>query len=71
MYYAALRAAAQRVPFNPWRPGVGTSFPEVNPAIKEFDDPISGETLLAIPAIDIDVAFLHAATLGRVRQRPA
>ena len=34
MYYAALRAAAQRVPFNPWRSGVGTSFPEVNPAIK-------------------------------------
>ena len=27
MYYAALRAAAQRVPFNPWRSGVGTSFP--------------------------------------------
>src|SRR5437764_386106 len=23
MYYAALRAAAQRVPFNPWRSGVG------------------------------------------------
>jgi glutaconate CoA-transferase subunit A len=61
MYYAALRAAAQRVPFNPWRSGVGTSFPEVNPAIKVFKDPINGETLLAIPAIDIDVAFLHAA----------
>lgn len=62
MYYAALRAAAQRVPFNPWRSGVGTSFPEVNPAIKVFKDPCSGETLLAIPAVDIDVAFLHAAT---------
>lgn len=61
MYYAGLRAAAQRVPFNPWRSGVGTSFPEVNPAIKVFQDPINGETLLAIPAIDIDVAFLHAA----------
>lgn len=61
MYYAALRAAAQRVPFNPWRSGVGTSFPEVNPAIKVFKDPINGETLLAIPAINLDVAFLHAA----------
>ena len=61
MYYAGLRAAAQRVPFNPWRSGVGTSFPEVNPAIKVFTDPIKGETLLAIPAIDIDIAFLHAA----------
>ena len=61
MYYAALRAAAQRVPFNPWRSGVGTSFPEMNPAIKTFQDPINGETLLAIPAINIDIAFLHAA----------
>jgi glutaconate CoA-transferase subunit A len=61
MYYAALRAAAQRVPFNPWRSGVGTSFPDVNPAIKVFQDPCNGETLLAIPALNIDVAFLHAA----------
>ncbi|MEP7246870.1 MAG: CoA-transferase [Gammaproteobacteria bacterium] len=61
MYYAALRAAAQRVPFNPWRSGVGTSFPVVNPAIKVFTDPCNGETLLAIPALNIDVAFLHAA----------
>lgn len=61
MYYAALRAAAQRVPFNPWRSGVGTSFPQVNPAIKVFKDPCNGETLLAIPALNIDVAFLHAA----------
>lgn len=61
MFYAGLRAAAQRVPFNPWRSGVGTSFPEINPAIKVFQDPCNGETLLAIPAIDIDVAFLHAA----------
>jgi len=62
MYYAALRAAAQRLPFNPWRSGVGTSFPQMNPAIKEFRDPLNGETLLAIPAINIDIAFLHAAT---------
>ena len=61
MYYAGLRAAAQRVPFNPWRAGVGTSFPEVNPAIKTFTDPIDGETLLAIPAVNLDIAFLHAA----------
>ncbi len=61
MYYAGLRAAAQRVPFNPWRSGVGTSFPEINPAIKVFEDPIKGETLLAIPAVNIDIAFLHAA----------
>jgi glutaconate CoA-transferase subunit A len=61
MYYAGLRAAAQRVPFNPWRSGVGTSYMEVNPAIKQFKDPINQETLLAIPAINVDIAFLHAA----------
>ena len=61
MYYAGLRAAAQRLPFNPWRSGVGTSFPQINPAIKVFTDPINGETLLAIPALNIDIAFLHAA----------
>jgi glutaconate CoA-transferase subunit A len=61
MYYAGLRAAAQCLPFNPWRAGVGTSYPELNPMLVEFRDPVKGERLLAVPAIDIDVAFLHAA----------
>jgi glutaconate CoA-transferase, subunit A len=65
LYYCALRAAAQRVPFNPWKSGVGTSFPVVNPALKEFDDPLTGERLLAVPALNIDVAFLHAAVSDR------
>jgi glutaconate CoA-transferase subunit A len=65
MYYAGLRAASQGLPFNPWRAGVGTSFPELNPALVEFDDPIAGERLLAIPAIEIDVALLHAAVSDR------
>jgi glutaconate CoA-transferase subunit A len=70
MYYAGLRASAQRLPFNPWRAGVGTSFPEVNPALKVFHDPVNGELLLAVPAIEIDVALLHAAysdPFGNVR----
>lgn len=60
-FYAGLRASAQRLPFNPWRAGVGTDFPRVNPALKEFRDPINSELLLAIPAIEIDVALLHAS----------
>lgn len=60
MYYAGLRAAAQGLPFNPWRAGVGTSYPEVNPDLVEFQDPVRGERLLAVPAIEIDVALLHA-----------
>ena len=57
-----LRAAAQGLPFLPWRGGVGTSLPDVNPDLKVITDPIRGETLLAVPAIDVDVAFLHAAS---------
>jgi glutaconate CoA-transferase, subunit A len=60
-YYAGLRAAAQRLPFNPWRAGVGTSYPDLNPRLKTFQDPIDGSLLIAVPAIEIDIAFLHAA----------
>ena len=61
MYYCGLRAAAHLLPFMPWRGCVGTSYPEVNPDIKVFKDPINNETLLAVPAIKPDVAILHAA----------
>jgi glutaconate CoA-transferase, subunit A len=60
-YYAGLRASAQRLPFNPWRAGVGTSLPEINPALRQFRDPVNGELLIAVPAIEIDVCLLHAA----------
>jgi glutaconate CoA-transferase subunit A len=60
-FYAGLRASAQRVPSNPWRAGVGTDLPKVNPRLKEYLDPISDERLIAVPAINIDVCFLHAA----------
>jgi glutaconate CoA-transferase, subunit A len=60
-YYTGLQAAAQLLPFLPCRGGVGTSFPEVNPDLKPFADPVRGETLLAVPAIEPDVAILHAA----------
>lgn len=56
-----LRAGAQGLPFLPWRGGLGTSLPDVNPDLKLFTDPIRGETLIAVPAIEPDVAFLHAA----------
>ncbi len=57
-----LRAAAQSLPFLPWRGGVGTSFPDLNPTLVEFDDPLRGERLLAVPAIELDVALLYAET---------
>lgn len=58
---AGLRAAAQGLPFLPWRGGLGTSLPELNPDLRLMEDPIRGETLLAVPAIEVDVAILHAA----------
>jgi len=57
-----LQAAAQALPFLPWRGGVGTSLPEVNKDLKVIQDPIRGETLIAVPPIKPDVALLHAAT---------
>ena len=57
--YAGLRAAGQGLPFLPWKAGVGSSIPEVNPEIKVFQDPIHGETMLAIPAIKPEIALLH------------
>lgn len=58
---SGLDAAAQGLPFLPWRGGVGTSLPDVNPDLKVFRDPIGGETLLAVPPTKPDVAILHAA----------
>jgi glutaconate CoA-transferase, subunit A len=55
-----LRAAAHKLPFMPWRGGVGTSLPQLTPSLVEFDDPIAGEPLLAIPAIALDVALVFA-----------
>ncbi len=58
---AGLQAAAQGLPFLPWRGGVGTSLPELNPDLRVIQDPLQGETLIAVPPIRPDVAILHAA----------
>ncbi len=69
---SGLEAAGKGLPFMPWRGGVGTSLPEINPDLKLFQDPIRGETLLAVPAIKVDVALLHASladVYGNVQHR--
>lgn len=58
---SGLEAAGKDLPFLPWRGGVGTSLPEVNPDLKVISDPIRGETLIAVPAIRPDIALLHAS----------
>lgn len=61
MYYQGLRAAAELMPSLPWRGGIGTDYAKINPRLKEFDDPVTGERLLAVAAINIDIALIHAA----------
>lgn len=58
-YYQALRAGAMHLPFLPVRSGLGTSLPDVNPDLKEFADPVTGARLLAVPAVEVDLALLH------------
>lgn len=57
---AGLRAAAQKLPFLPCRGGVGTSYADINPDLVAFDDPVSREPLLAVPALHLDIALVHA-----------
>ncbi|CAB4943861.1 unannotated protein [freshwater metagenome] len=65
IFYAGLRAAGQGLPFLPWKAGIGTSIPELNPQLKVFNDPFTGEELLAVPALRPDIAFLHVARADR------
>jgi len=58
-YWAALKAGGLKLPFLPTRSGVGTSFPEINPDLKPFLDPIKGEPLIAVPAVAPDLALIH------------
>jgi glutaconate CoA-transferase subunit A len=56
----SLRAAGQRLPYLPWRGGVGTDLARVNPDLRQYVDPVSGVTLMRIPAQHLDVALLRA-----------
>ncbi|MGH3267246.1 MAG: CoA transferase subunit A, partial [Trebonia sp.] len=59
LLYSQLEAAARGLGFMPWRGGVGTSLPTLNPDYVEFNDPINGEPYLAAPALHADWAILH------------
>ncbi|MBW1883588.1 MAG: acyl CoA--acetate/3-ketoacid CoA transferase subunit alpha [Deltaproteobacteria bacterium] len=55
-----LLAAVHRVPFLPTRAGLGTDIEKYNPGIKTVTSPYEdGETLLAMPALELDVALIH------------
>jgi glutaconate CoA-transferase subunit A len=56
-----LRAAGQRLPFLPTRVGLGTDVMTYNPEFKTVTSPYAdGEVFLAMPALNLDVALVHA-----------
>ncbi len=60
MFQWGLYAAASRVPFLPMRAGLGSDVLTINPHLKTVDSPYDdGETLVAMPAIHLDLAIIH------------
>jgi acyl CoA:acetate/3-ketoacid CoA transferase alpha subunit len=55
-----LYAAAIRLPFLPTRAGLGSDVLKINPQLKRVKSPYAdGEELVAMPAIQLDVALIH------------
>ncbi len=56
-----LYAAACRLPFLPTRAGLGSDVLRVNPDLRTVTSPYDGEELLAVPALALDAALVHAS----------
>jgi glutaconate CoA-transferase subunit A len=55
-----LKAASLRLPFLPTRAGLATDVEKLNPDLKTVRSPYGdGETLLAMPALELDAALVH------------
>ena len=62
----AVQAATMRVPFLPMRGELArTDLLRVRPDLKTFACPLTGATLIAVPALRVDVAILHATAADR------
>jgi len=60
MFQWGLYAAACRLPFLPTRAGLGSDVLTYNPHLKTVRSPYEdGEELVAVPALELDVAFVH------------
>ena len=67
MFQWGLRAAGMRLPFLPTRCGLATDVTRLNPELKTIQSPYAdGEVLLAMPALNLDVAFLHVNVADRL-----
>jgi glutaconate CoA-transferase, subunit A len=58
-------ASASGLPFAVMRGYNGTSLPEHTDTIKPITCPFTGETLTAVPALDLDVGIIHAQRADR------
>ena len=56
---SCLQAGAAGLPFMHMMPTAATSLEEANPRIKRVVDPYSGKELIAVPALNPDVAIVH------------
>jgi glutaconate CoA-transferase subunit A len=54
-----LRAAAWNLPYLPSRAGLGSAVQHTNPDLQTVTCPYTGDSLLAMPALKLDVALLH------------
>ena len=60
MFQWGLRAAALRLPFLPTRAGLGADVMTAQPELRTVRSPYAdGEELVAVPALDLDVALVH------------
>ncbi len=57
---ARFAAGAAKLPFWPMRNYRGSDLPDVNPRIKTVTCPYTGEELATVPALNPDVAIIHA-----------
>ena len=61
MLQLGLYAASCRLPFLPTRAGLGSDVLRVNPDLRTVRSPYDGEELLAMPALHLDAAIVHAS----------
>jgi glutaconate CoA-transferase, subunit A len=55
-----LKAAAMRISYLPCRAGLGSAVMENNPSLKLVSSPYEDEELVAMPALRLDAALIHA-----------
>lgn len=67
LFQWGLKAAAMRLPFLPARAGLATDVLKHNPELQLITSPYAdGEVLLAMPALNLDVAFIHVNRADRL-----